>query len=67
MKPQPSVSQTQQPQSSPGSAEESPLSQEDVEMIAHLDELENMELICNYDNLQELDPALLSAQGESAQ
>jgi anti-sigma factor RsiW len=43
---------------------ESSLTPEDADLIAHLDELEDMELIDNFDSLQELDTALLASEAE---
>lgn len=40
------------------------LTSEEVELIANLDELENMDLITNYDQLQNLDIALFTSEEE---
>lgn len=44
--------------------EEEELTSEEVELIANLDELENMDLIANYDQLQNLDIALFTSEEE---
>ena len=50
------------PVQNPAAASTENLSPGDAELIAHLDELQDMDLIKDYDSLQDLDTALIATQ-----